>query len=323
MSETGGTATRVAAVLAAYNRRDLTLACLRSLQAQQLPGVTLDLFVLDDASSDGTSEQIAEQFPEVTLLHGNGQLYWNGGMRRAFAAAMAGDYDYYLWMNDDTHLDDGALAVLLDTECRLRAGGEGALIVAGSTRHPETGELTYGGVVQPYRWRPLKSVLVQPGDAPRPVRHDERERGAHLPRRSAARRQRRSGVRTADGRLRLWAASPGGRLLGLGRPRHGRHLRLPSRASPGRAAPRRGAAAAVVGQGVEARAVGGLLPAVGGQALAPVLAEPVCAPRDPASPRAHAAWPAAARRGLNGPTWTRARRTTSGSMGRTAGTGRA
>jgi GT2 family glycosyltransferase len=168
VSETGGTATRVAAVLAAYNRRDLTLACVRSLQAQQLPGVTLDLFVLDDASSDGTSEQIAEQFPEVTLLHGNGQLYWNGGMRRAFAAAIAGDYDYYLWMNDDTHLDDGALAVLLDTECRLRAGDDGALIVAGSTRHPETGERTYGGVVHPYRWRPLKSVPVQPGDAPRP-----------------------------------------------------------------------------------------------------------------------------------------------------------
>jgi GT2 family glycosyltransferase len=164
----GGTATRVAAVLAAYNRRELTLACLRSLRAQRPPAVTLDAFVLDDASSDGTSEAIAERFPEVTVLHGNGKLYWNGGMRRAFAAAIAGDYDYYLWMNDDTRLDDGALAVLLDTERRLREHGEEAVIVAGSTRHPDTGELTYGGVVQPYRWRPLKSVLVEPGDAPRP-----------------------------------------------------------------------------------------------------------------------------------------------------------
>ena len=83
--------TRVAAVMAAYNRRELTLACLRSLGAQQVPGVALDVFVLDDASSDGTSE-VAEQFPEVTVLHGDGELYWNGGMRRA----IAGDYDYYL-----------------------------------------------------------------------------------------------------------------------------------------------------------------------------------------------------------------------------------
>ena len=283
LSETGGTTTRVAAVLTAYNRRDLTLACLRSLQAQQLPGVTLDLFVLDDASSDGTSEQIAEQFPEVTLLHGNGQLYWNGGMRRAFAAAMAGDYDYYLWMNDDTHLDDGALAVLLDTECRLRAGGEGALIVAGSTRHPETGELTYGGVVHPYRWRPLKSVLVQPGDTPSPC--DTMNGNVALISRAVVQRvgnvdpafvQQMAdfdyGLRARAAGCSVWVA-PG--TVGTCAPH--------PTASPGRAAPRRGAAAAVVGQGTEARAVGGLQPAVGGHALAPVLAEPVCAPARPGS----------------------------------------
>lgn len=167
-SKEGGTTARVAAVLAAYNRRDLTLACLRSLRAQQVPGVALDAFALDDASSDGTAAAIAEEFPEVTVLHGNGKLYWNGGMRRAFAAAMAGDYDYYLWMNDDTALDDGALAVLLDTERQLRERGHEAVIVAGSTRHPDTGELTYGGVVRTHRWRPMRSELVEPGDTPRP-----------------------------------------------------------------------------------------------------------------------------------------------------------
>jgi GT2 family glycosyltransferase len=159
---------RVAAVMAAYNRRDLTLACLRSLRAQHVRGVALDVFVLDDASRDGTSEAIADQFPEVIVLHGDGQLYWNGGMRRAFAAAIAGDYDYYLWMNDDTSLDDKGLAVLVDTARQLRERGDEAVIVAGSTRHPDTGELTYGGVVHPYRWRPLRSELVEPGDAPRP-----------------------------------------------------------------------------------------------------------------------------------------------------------
>lgn len=70
---------RVAAVMAAYNRKDIILACLRSLRAQQVRGVALDAFVLDGASSDGTSEEIAEQFPDVTALHGDGQLYWNEG----------------------------------------------------------------------------------------------------------------------------------------------------------------------------------------------------------------------------------------------------
>jgi GT2 family glycosyltransferase len=163
-----GSGPRVAAVMAAYNRRDLTLACLRSLRAQRAPGVTLDAFVLDDASSDGTGRAIAEEFPEVAVLQGTGRLYWNGGMRTAFGAAITGDYDYYLWMNDDTSLDDRALAVLLDTEWRLRDRGEEAAIVAGSTRDPETGELTYGGLVRPYRWRPLRWELVSPADQPRP-----------------------------------------------------------------------------------------------------------------------------------------------------------
>ena len=93
---------RIAAVMAVHNRRDLTLACLDSLRAQQLAGDTLDVFVLDDASTDGTAAAVLERHPDVRLLRGNGQLYWNGGMRRAFGEAMAADYDYYLWMNDDT-----------------------------------------------------------------------------------------------------------------------------------------------------------------------------------------------------------------------------
>jgi GT2 family glycosyltransferase len=151
-----GGATRVAAVMAAYNRRDLTLACLRSLQAQRIPGVALDAYVLDDASTDGTAEAIAREFPAVTVLRGDGQLYWNGGMRTAFGAAIERDYDHYLWMNDDT-------------ERRLRADGERAVIVAGSTRHPSTGELTYGGLVRTSRWRRLHWELVEPGERPLPV----------------------------------------------------------------------------------------------------------------------------------------------------------
>jgi GT2 family glycosyltransferase len=161
--------TRVAAVMAVYNRRELTLSCLRSLRDQRVPGATLDVFVLDDASTDGTGEAITARFPGVTVLNGDGRQYWNGGMRRAFGAAIGRGYDHYLWMNDDTELDEGALALLLDTERRLRERGEGPVIVAGSTRHPDGGELTYGGQVRPHRWRQMRWELVPPGDQPLPV----------------------------------------------------------------------------------------------------------------------------------------------------------
>jgi GT2 family glycosyltransferase len=159
---------RVAAILAAYNRRDLTVACLNSLRAQGVPDFVVDVYVLDDASVDGTSEAIARLFPEARLLQGDGTFYWNGGMRAAFAAAMQGDYDYYLWLNDDVRLDENAVQLLLETERELTKRTSDPVLVSGATRDPVDGEVTYGGVVHPYRWRPLRSVLVQPGDQPQP-----------------------------------------------------------------------------------------------------------------------------------------------------------
>jgi GT2 family glycosyltransferase len=159
---------RIATVMAVHNRRALTLACLDSLRNQHVPGGSLDVFVLDDASTDGTAEVIIQRHPDVRLLHGDGHLYWNGGMRLALDEAMAGDYDYYLWMNDDTILvDDRVVDLLLRTEQQLREHGHEHVIVAGTTRHPETGELTYGGQVRLSRRRRLKWTQVQPGSEPR------------------------------------------------------------------------------------------------------------------------------------------------------------
>jgi GT2 family glycosyltransferase len=159
---------RIAAVMAVHNRKAMTLACLDSLRAQQVPDGTLDVFVLDDASTDGTSEAVTQRHPHVRLLDGDGQQYWNGGMRRALGEAMGGDYGYYLWMNDDTTLvDDGVLEQLLRTEHQLRERGHDPVIVVGSTRHPETGELTYGGQTRLSHRRRLSWALVPPGGEPR------------------------------------------------------------------------------------------------------------------------------------------------------------
>lgn len=158
---------RLAVVLTVFNRKELTLECLRSLRAQAVPA-SVDVFVVDDASTDGTAAAIEAEFPEAVLLQGDGTLFWNGGMRLAFGTAIERDYDAYLWMNDDTVLDDGALATVVDTWSELATRGEGAAIVVGTTRDPETGELTYGGRVRPDPSRPLQFELVEPGDEPRP-----------------------------------------------------------------------------------------------------------------------------------------------------------
>jgi len=157
----------VTAVLAAHNRVAQTLACLDSLSRQEGADAVVRVVLLDDASTDGTAERVAAAHPDATVLEGDGQLFWNGGMRRAFAAAQAGDPDHYLLLNDDVVLDPGALAVLLATAARV--GGGRPPIVAGAVRDPVSGATTYGAVCRASRGRPLSFDLLEPAAEPLPA----------------------------------------------------------------------------------------------------------------------------------------------------------
>ena len=96
---------RVAVLMACHNRREHTLACLRALRAAEIEArQSCDVYLLDDGSSDGTVEAVANDFPRVHLLRGDGSLFWNRGMHRVFEAALGRGYDFYLGLNDDTLL---------------------------------------------------------------------------------------------------------------------------------------------------------------------------------------------------------------------------
>ncbi|MDR3764690.1 MAG: glycosyltransferase family 2 protein [Acidobacteriota bacterium] len=159
--------TSIAVLLTCYNRKDTTLAALQRLYAQHGAG-QFTVFLVDDNSPDGTASAVTAEFPQVRLLHGNGNLFWCGGMRMAFAAALAEDFDFYLWLNDDTMLADGAVSRLLDAYEKVRAGSGDAAILVGSTSDPQTNKITYGGYVRAGRIHPFHYRLVEPGSEPKP-----------------------------------------------------------------------------------------------------------------------------------------------------------
>jgi len=155
-------ATTIAVLLTCHNRVARTTACLESLYAQsRLSNLSLQVVVVDAGSSDGTREAVEQRFPEVELLRRGPDLFWNGGMRVALAHAYEQDPDYYLWLNDDVELNRNAVRTLLDCHLTLEASRPHPAIVVGSTRDPATGDLTYGGVVRPHRWRPMRYELVE------------------------------------------------------------------------------------------------------------------------------------------------------------------
>ncbi|SRR5579883_30984 len=153
----------LAVLMTCYNRRDTTLACLQALYEQN---VTVDIYLVDDGSSDGTADAIKATYPEVKLLKGNGNLFWVGGMRMAFAEALKSSYDYYLWLNDDTILEPNALCHLLNIHRYLTEHDYPNSIVVGSTLDPVTKKPTYGGAVQSKRWYSNKFEFVKPGLEP-------------------------------------------------------------------------------------------------------------------------------------------------------------
>lgn len=135
---------KITALMACHNRREKTLACLRSLAAQKPCGAELAKILVDDGSCDGTAEAVTSKYPEVRILSGDGSLYWCGAMRMGWKAAAEDDPDYYLLVNDDTTLYPDAVETLVQT---ARDYADAAIVV-GAICDPDTGQISYGGVHQ-------------------------------------------------------------------------------------------------------------------------------------------------------------------------------
>lgn len=94
----------IAVLLTVHNRKEKTLCCLQNLFKQEIPSdYRIEVYLTDDGCTDGTPEAIKAQFPQINIIKGDGNLFWNRGMYTAWtAAAKNKDYDFYLWLNDDT-----------------------------------------------------------------------------------------------------------------------------------------------------------------------------------------------------------------------------
>jgi len=154
----------LAVLLTVHNRKEKTLRALSGVFSQNGLDAKLrvKVFVVDDGSTDGTSAAIESQFPQVTLIQGTGNLYWNTGMHLSMRHAMAESFDYFLWLNDDVELFQTAFERLIITSEELNDQS----IIAGSVIDPDSQQLTYGGVSRLDRGRLLKFTLIEPGEIP-------------------------------------------------------------------------------------------------------------------------------------------------------------
>jgi hypothetical protein len=127
-------------VIVSYNTRQLTLDCLESLRAALADdALSARVWVVDNASRDGSAEAIRERFstgrfPELALIESADNLGFAGGANRALAQ-IASEGEPPLWvllLNPDTLVRRGALAAMVAfLQANPRAGAVGAQLLYG------------------------------------------------------------------------------------------------------------------------------------------------------------------------------------------------
>lgn len=100
----------VSIILVNYNTKQLTIDCLQSIY-EKTSGICFEIFVVDNASQDGSIDAIKEFFPQVKLIINPKNIGFgranNVGIKQA-------NGKYVFLLNTDTMLINNAIKVLFD-----------------------------------------------------------------------------------------------------------------------------------------------------------------------------------------------------------------
>jgi GT2 family glycosyltransferase len=153
---------KIATLITCYNRKEKTVDCLYKIfEVIQKSNTRIEnsIFLTDDDSTDGTRELVKELFPTVTIILGNGTLYWAGGMRKAWAEALKYDFEGFLLINDDTVVFENLFDdIVLANKYSYKKYGKGGVYV-GSTKD-KNGNLSYGGSIYLNKFLNRTSLLI-------------------------------------------------------------------------------------------------------------------------------------------------------------------
>ena len=141
-------------IIPVYNRVETTLQCLDRLSSS---GVMewAHVVVVDDASPDGTAEAIEQRYSsdKVTVLHGDGNLWWAGGINMGMEYAYKKGAEYFVWLNDDCRpIKKASFRTLVDYSIEHQCVAVGRVV------------LTSGGVYTGRRKKLMKLVSVPCSD---------------------------------------------------------------------------------------------------------------------------------------------------------------
>jgi len=149
-------------IIPVHNRKALTLACLENLKTNG-DLQKYQVIVVDDGSSDRTAEEVAENYSEVTILKGDGNLWWTGAIDLGMKYAYEKGAEYFIWLNDDCQFRDRTLTDLVE----FASIHQDSIIGCQGIEIGTSNQIAFGGKVKTwkgYRFIQPLSQIVTPCD---------------------------------------------------------------------------------------------------------------------------------------------------------------
>lgn len=120
---------KILIIIVTWNNKNYVINLLNSLSAINFPRSQLDILVIDNASTDGTTDALEAQFDDIQIIRNTENLGGTGGFNTGLAWAFEqADFSYdYLWLLDnDVVVHQNALtelAALLDENPDIAVAG--------------------------------------------------------------------------------------------------------------------------------------------------------------------------------------------------------
>jgi len=96
--------TNISLICPVHNGLKYTKECLKSLHSsldKSIYRTAVNVILVDDGSTDGTSKWVNEQYPQVDVLRGDGNLWWSGAVNKGVKHALEYGAEYVLLINND------------------------------------------------------------------------------------------------------------------------------------------------------------------------------------------------------------------------------
>ncbi len=165
----------LAVIIPTHNRWEEARETLAQLKKSDYR--SFEIVLIEDGCTDGTADNCQREFPDVHLLHGDGNLWWSGAINKGVEYALERGADAIVWLNDDNRVEPNTLSRMVES---FERQGDRSIICA-RTKTMDTGLDEWVG--DPPRWHPefgkWKAPDLSAEDVP--VKHPPGGRGVLIP----------------------------------------------------------------------------------------------------------------------------------------------